>query len=307
MNDEARPLEAEAATAVIDAPRADEPRPDAPPPAPPPPAPGQGRLAAIVLVVVCWTYAYNVLIKGHGPLVAFFKIVDTISDDFVIGSLLTIAVGAVVLALFSVTKLYSQIMANAQSFRILETMLIEDLARWRLREFAVKLLNFREQPQPDGCCPSRVWGVLAGLALLYFVSWIYVVLFSEALFFASWSAGVNLDITERNVVLMPMLALSIPFSARVMAYLRYPYAQDYADFMPGAVFVLLVVGSLGFLFESNDQQFYLVRVFSDPTFVSGFLRNGLFLAFIPVFFESACWIVELSRHPAAGGSGGAES
>ena len=30
-----------------------------------------------------------------------------------------------------------------------------------------------------------------------------------------------------------------------MAYLRYPYTQDYADFMPGAVFVLLLVAALG--------------------------------------------------------------
>lgn len=228
------------------------------PPTSPPPVLGQRRLTAIVLVVVCWTYAYNVLIKEQGLFLAFFKIVDTINDDFVIGSLLTISVGVAVLALFSVTKLYSQIMANAYSFRILESMLAEDLGRGRFRTFGVKLLNFREQPQPDSRCPARVWGVLSSLALIYFMSWIYVILFSEALFFASWSAGVDLDMTDmHNVVLMPMLALAIPFSARVMAYVRYPYAQDYADFLPGAVFVLLVVGSLGFLFHSQDQQFYL--------------------------------------------------
>ena len=40
-----------------------------------------------------------------------------------------------------------------------------------------------------------------------------------------------------------------------MAYFRYPYTQDYADFMPGAVFVLLLVGSLGVLFQSDDRRF----------------------------------------------------
>ena len=41
-----------------------------------------------------------------------------------------------------------------------------------------------------------------------------------------------------------------------MAYLRYPYTQDYADFMPGAVFVLLLVAALGYMFQSDDQQFF---------------------------------------------------
>ena len=61
-------------------------------------------------------------------------------------------------------------------------------------------------------------------------------------------------LTLKNLQLLPTLALAIPFSARVMAYLRYPYAQDYADFMPGAVFVLLLVGTLGYVFHSDDQQ-----------------------------------------------------
>ena len=90
------------------------------------------------------------------------------------------------------------------------------------------------------------------------------------------------------------MALAIPFSARVMAYLRYPYTQDYADFMPGAVFVLLLVASLGYLFESQDQQFFLERVLYDaqhPEYRHMFLRNGLLLAFIPVFTEAVYWLL----------------
>jgi hypothetical protein len=281
----------------------DEPEASPPPPAdrPIPPEAGpdadrrQGHVLTLVGLILVWTFVYNVLIKGQPPVTAFFKIIDTISDDFVLGSLATITVGAGIVIVFSLTKLYSQIMANVHSFRMLETMLRDDLPRWRFRELAIKLLNFRDQPRPDGCCPTRVWGILLSAAFIYGVSWIYLVLFSEALFFVSWSAGVDLPINEKNLVLMPTLALSIPFSARVMAYLRYPYAADYADFMPGAVFVLLVVAALGFLFDSDDQQFYLKRVFENPEYAGAFLKNGVFLAFIPVFFEAVCWIVELNR------------
>lgn len=136
---------------------------------------------------------------------------------------------------------------------------------------------------------------LLALAFIDVLSWIYILLFSEALFFVAWSAGVNPEVNVNTMIQMPMLALAIPFSARVMAYLRYPYAQDYADFMPGAVFVLLVVAAIGYLFESDDQQFYLVRVFTNPELTAMFLRNAPFLAFIPVFFEASCWIFELTR------------
>jgi hypothetical protein len=122
--------------------------------------------------------------------------------------------------------------------------------------------------------------------------------FSEALFFVSWSAGVNLEITQQNMLFLPTLALAIPFSARVMAYLRYPYTQDYADFMPGAVFVLLLVMSLGYLFESDDQKFFLRQVMMRPHMKTLFLRNGAFLAFIPLFSEAIFWLLSLSQEGA---------
>lgn len=256
----------------------------------------------IVAVILLWTLLYNFLIKGQSPVAAFFNILDTISDDFVMGTTLTVGVGVGIVIVFSATKLYTQIIANVHSFRILEDLVHQDLRRGTWRAFVTKLFHFQDLPRPDSCCPQRVSSVLAVVSFIYAMSWVYVVLFSEALFFLSWSAGVNLEIDPASPELMliglPTLALAIPFSARVMAYVRYPYAQDYADFMPGAVFVLLLVGSLGAFFQSDDQKVFLLQVFADdahPEYRLIFLRNGVFLAFIPVFFEGAFWLWELSR------------
>lgn len=163
--------------------------------------------------------------------------------------------------------------------------------------FFVKLMHFRDQPLPGRVCPRRSAAILFALGFIYLMSWIYVIVFSEALFFLSWSSGVNLPITEKNMLLIPTPALAIPFSARVMAYLRYPYAQDYVDFMPAAVFGLLMVTSLGYLFESGDQKFFLFTAYEDKKFLFDFLNNGLFLAFIPVFFESVYWLAETLLSP----------
>lgn len=250
----------------------------------------------IVAVLLLWTYLYNLFIKEHGAVGSFFKILDTISDDFVMGTLTTVAAGVGIVAVFSVTKLYTQIISNVYSFRILEGLIFEDLRRGEFRQFCIKIANFESLPTPDTIFPSRVASLLLSFSFMYIMSWIYVILFSEALFFVSWSAGVDLPLgDEEKLLFLPTLALAIPFSARVMAYLRYPYAQDYADFMPGAVFVLIIVWGLGTIFESDQQKFFLKQVWNNEQYLLSFLRNGTFLAFIPVFFEGAFWLFELNR------------
>ncbi|MFT4975557.1 MAG: hypothetical protein ACI8S6_001444 [Myxococcota bacterium] len=248
----------------------------------------------IIAFLLGWAYLYNVVIKGQPLGVALFQILDTLTEDLVTGSFVTVIVGCGILFVFTATKLYTQIISNAYSFRTLEEMTFHHLAVGDVRRFLWRLLHFQDEPEPRTVYPHRGSSVLIAFSTLYMMSWVYLMLFSEALFFVSWSAGVDLPINEQNLQLMPTLALAIPFSARVMAYLRYPYTQDYADFMPGAVFVLLLVASLGYLFDSHDQQFFLERVLFDtthPEYRRIFLRNGLMLAFIPVFTEAIYWLI----------------
>ncbi len=250
----------------------------------------------LLLVVLGWTFAYNVLIKGQPPIRAFFSILDTISDDFVGGSAVALLVGCGIVVVFSVTKLYTQVISHGHSFRILEDLVYEELLRGNYRRFFSRLVRIEEQPKPETVFPVRVSSMLIVLCLLYTLSWLYVLLFSEALYFVCWSAGVQLPLRDpQSLLLLPMLAMAVPFSARVMAYIRYPYAQDYADFMPGALFVLLVVGAMGQLYGSSDHVFFLVQVFQDREFAQSFLRNGAFLAFIPLFFEAGYWFAEMRR------------
>lgn len=253
----------------------------------------QLRISTIALILV-WVFFYNFLIKEQPFWVAFFQILDTISDDFIMGAMFAIGVGLSIVIVFSFTKLYTQIIANIHSFRIIEDLFYGKLMRGEWGSFFYAILTLEDQPRPKMVCPKRVSSLALSFGFIYVMSWIYVVLFSEALFFVSWSAGVDLPINSETLYYLPMLGLAIPFSARVMAYFRYPYAQDYADFMPAAVFVLLLVFSLGSLHDSNDQKFFLLQIYESTSLMLSFLRNGAFLAFIPVFFEGAFWLFELS-------------
>lgn len=247
----------------------------------------------IIIIIMMWTLLYNIFIKNLDPITAFFHIFNTISDEFIMGSFLTISIGIGILLAFSLTKFYSQIISNIYSFRIIENILFSEFRVKNLHRFFSHVIKFQEQPTPDNPCPKKISFLLLSLAFLYAGSWVYLLIFSEALFFISWSAGVNLEFTSYNLLVLPTIALAIPFSARVMAYIQYPYVKDYADFMPGTVFVLLVVTSLGYLFESDDQKFFLIQIFSNFDYLFVFLKNGVFLAFIPVFFEAMFWFFRL--------------
>ena len=251
------------------------------------------RISTIALILV-WVFFYNLLIKEQPFWVAFFQVLDTISDDFIMGAMFAIGVGLSIVVVFSFTKLYTQVIANVYSFRMIEDLFYGKLMHGEWKFFFYSILTLEDQPRPHTICPRRVSSLALSFSFIYVMSWIYVVLFSEALFFVSWSAGVDLPINPDTLYYLPMLGLAIPFSARVMAYFRYPYAQDYADFMPAAVFVLLLVFSLGSLHDSNDQKFFLPQILASTDLTLNFLRNGAFLAFIPVFFEGAFWLFELS-------------
>ena len=196
---------------------------------------------SIIMLLLFWAFVYNLVVKEQSLSVAFFEVIDTITENLVMGSIITVLMGVGIVTVFTVTKLYTQIISRASSFRILEDIFIQDAKATRWMIFWRRLLHFEAEEEYDDVVPLHLSSIFIALSVLYLVSWIYVLLFSEALFFVSWSAGVDLPIAVDNVELLPTLALAIPFSARVMAYIRYPYAQDYADFMPGAVFVLLLV------------------------------------------------------------------
>ena len=172
----------------------------------------------IIYTLLSWALIYNIVVKDQSFVQAVFKIIDTITEDMVMGSLVTVILGMGIVLVFTVTKLYTQIISRASSFRLLEDLFVQDFAQDNYRKFFTRLLNFEEEEDPDTVYPLHPASVLISFSVLYMMSWIYLILFSEALYFVSWSAGVVLPITIYNMELLPTLALAIPFSARVMAY-----------------------------------------------------------------------------------------
>lgn len=262
-----------------------------PPQSPPPEGNPTAVMMTCIAVVLGWLYAYNVVVHDMGVVEGFFKILDGV-NDLVIGVITLAVIGLGIVAVFTVTNLFTQSMTNLYSMRIIEDLLRNHLAKGELKTFFAKLINLNDQPQPDSPLPRYVSSAIAVMAYHYVLAWFYLVVFSECLWFAAWSAGVYLDLYPETMSIVPMFAVAIPFTARLMAWFRYPYADDYAGFIPGILFVVVLL--LAFVaYMGGPFQYFVEDIYNrevEGFFVQGslfwkFLREGCVIAFYPVFGE----------------------
>jgi len=242
-------------------------------------------------LTLIWLFAYNIISHGMGPLEGFFKILDGI-NELVIGMLGVVMIGLGIVVVFTLTNLFTQMITNLYSMRIMEDLIREHLMKGEWRLFIHKMVHFAEQPQPETPFPRHVSSAMMVFGYHYAVSWFYLVVFSECLYFAAWSAGVYLDLYPETMNAIPMFAIAVPFTARLMAYFKYPYVEEYASFIPGILFVVVLLlafvaymgGNFQFLLEDiwNREQ---EPFFSQGTLFWKFMKDGLIIAFYPVLGE----------------------
>lgn len=258
-------------------------------------------LLTSLAVTVLWLYVYNLVAQRMGPVLAFFKILDGVSD-LVMGMLVVVSIGLGIVVVFTLTNLFTQTITNLHSVRMLEDLIRDHLFRREYRTFFYKLIHFGDLPQPESPFPRHVSSTILALSYHYLLAWFYLVVFTESLYFAAWSAGVYLELYPESMNTIPIFAIAVPFTARIMAWFRYPYADDYASFIPGILFVVVLL--LAFVAAMNGPfQFFVVDIaaraepgyFERGALFWKFLRDGLFIAFYPVFGEVVFFYLQAQR------------
>lgn len=242
-------------------------------------------------ITMVWLFAYNLVVHEMPPVLSFFKILDGI-NELIIGMLSVIGIGLGIVFVFTLTNLFTQTITNLYSMRIMEDLIRAHLFKGEYGTFFYKLIHFNEQPKPPTPFPRYVSSALLVFSYHYLISWFYLVVFSECLYFAAWSAGVYLDLYPETMNIIPMFAIAIPFTARLMAYFKYPYVEEYASFIPGILFVVVLL--LTFVNYMNGNFEYLLQdiwtreqpgFFKAGTLFWKFMRDGLTIAFYPVLGE----------------------
>ncbi len=258
-------------------------------------------LMTCLAITVLWLYFYNMVVHRMNPILAFFKILDGV-NDLVMGMLTVVIIGLGIVFVYTITNLFTQTITNLYSVRILEDMIRDHLLKGEFRSFFYKLIHFGDQPQPESPFPRHVSSTILVLSYHYAISWFYLVVFTESLYFAAWSAGVYLDLYPESMNTIPMFAIAVPFTARLMAWFKYPYADDYASFIPGILFVVVLL--LAFVAAMNGPfQFFVVDIakrseagyFAEGALYWKFLRDGLLIAFYPVFGEVIFFYLQAQR------------
>lgn len=254
-------------------------------------ATGTRTIVTSLALTAIWLYAYNIIMNGMHPVEAFFHILSGI-NELVIGMLAVTSVGLTILVFFTITRLFTQMITNLYSVRMVEDLVRDHLFKREWRTFFSKLIHFEELPQPESPFPRKVSSAIVVFSLHYLLAWFYLVVFTECLYFAAWSAGVYVDLYPESMNTIPMFAIAVPFTARLMAYFKYPGVDDYAGFIPGILFVVVLllafVGAMGGPFQYFTQDIYR-RVepgyFQQGALFWKFLREGTLIAFYPVFGE----------------------
>ena len=252
-------------------------------------------------VVLVWLYVYNLVVHKMNPVLGFFKILDGI-NDLVLGMVTVVIIGVGIVFVFTITNLFTQTITNLYSVRLLEDLVRAHLMKGEYKTFFRGLLTFNDLPKPDSPFPRYTSSALVVFAYHYIISWFYLVVFSECLWFAAWSAGVYLDLYPSTMGIVPIFAIAVPFTARLMAYFDYPYADDYAAFIPGILFVVVLL--LAFVaYMGGPFQYFVQDIYnrSEPGFFKQgalfwkFLKDGLMIAFYPVFGEVVFFYLQYQK------------
>ncbi len=258
-------------------------------------------LSTSLAITILWLYFYNLVVHHMNPVLAFFKILDGVSD-LVMGMLVVVSIGLGIVTVFTLTNLFTQTITNLFSVRIMEDLIRDHLFKKEFKVFFYKLIHFGDLPEPESPFPRYVSSTILVLSYHYVLAWFYLVVFTESLYFAAWSAGVYLDLYPESMNTIPMFAIAVPFTARLMAWFKYPYAQAYASFIPGILFVVVLL--LAFVAAMNGPfQFFIVDIFNraEPGYFEQgalfwkFLRDGLLIAFYPVFGEVVFFYLQAQR------------
>ncbi len=247
----------------------------------------QAAVASAFVIIIAWVFLYNLLILKMSPLAGFFGMIYTINAMlFDAGALLLL--GVFMVSLFIFVDVCVQVLADPYSFSKIEALYKGVFKRGRYAAFFSSLLTLRKG-KAGKWLPESPAGIAASLCILYFMSFLLILILSEALFFITKGSGFNISANSLTEVLIPAIAIAAPVSARLLALLKYPKAETYADVLPSSFFTVLLISLVAISSSQNPYSFILDALESGQG--AAFLVNIAYLSFIPVFIEGMAWYI----------------
>lgn len=233
----------------------------------------------VILFLLGWVFFFNVMMKQYGFADSFFQLIDTISEDLVMGSGSGIIAALMLGCCAILTMGFVRFLSERDFFvRVDENLCLAD----GFFDCLSRFLHMEDREQGKEVVPSSVIGIVVSLSFIYAWSALSIFVYSQP-FWESISSAQEV----RGIVLfalIPMLTL------RGMTLLGYKKGSVLANGVLFSVLFLLLLGVGSFVgLLPSVHMCYPTDIYIQKLYV----YDMTLYSFLPVLFEGLAWLVLL--------------
>ena len=234
----------------------------------------------ILLFILGWTFFFNLTIKELSFIEAFFQLIDTISEDMIMGAGSGIFIGIFLMMMMIFGVFSYQILSLWDGFSRFDVVLRSAKSISEL--FKRSMLITDENPQEE-CHPSSFSGIILSLVFMYTMGLCCVFFLSQGLFFL-------FEHSQSKIPDIVLLSLAPLIAIRGLSMFRYPYVRSVTALLFYTMGIVLFFDVSLFWLE-EDTRFLLFP--TDKIAQKSYIYSGILYSFLLVLIEGLFWLIKL--------------
>ena len=234
----------------------------------------------IILFLLGWVFCSNILLKQQGPIEAFFQIIDTISEDIVMGGGAGIIAASIFASLLYLSRFFVAFFSRRDFFYQLEKILFFfDGEGSRIR----RMIAVDEEEIVIDVVPSSSIGIVISLGITYLFGLLAVLLLSQPLLLLNPLSSEELE----GIVLFALIPM---LSFRGLALLGY---AGHVKMTETFVFLCIFLSLLCSLSMWGLDVVHVPIIPKDMELLKSFVYYSILYSFIPTLLEGFAWLALL--------------
>jgi|GEM_PF-3700326 len=234
---------------------------------------------AIIFFLLGWVYLSNILLKQQGIAEAFFQIIDTISEDIVMGGGAGLIAATIFAVLICLGRFFVTFFTRRDFFVQLERILFLDSQGGRAR----RILLLDQEEVSTKIVPTSSVGITFSLGLTYIFGIVSVLLLSQPLLLFSPLSSEEIE----SIVLFTLIPM---LSFRGLVLFGY---SSHAQMAQSFVFLCIFLSLLFSLGVWGLDVIHAPIIPNDIGLQKSFVYYGILYAFIPTLLEGFAWLALL--------------
>jgi len=235
---------------------------------------------AIIFFLLGWVFLSNMLLKQQGPIEAFFQIIDTISEDIVMGGGAGIIAATIFASLLYLSRFFVSFFSRRDFFYQLEKLLFFfDTGGSRIK----RIIAIDEEEIENAVVPTSSVGIMVSLMMTYVFGLFAVALLSQPLLLLNPLSSEEIE----GVVLFSLIPI---LSFRGLALLGY---SSHVKMTETFVFLCIFLSLLCSLSMWGLDVVHVPIFPQDVGLQKTFVYYSILYSFIPTLMEGFAWLALL--------------